>query len=260
MSPESSLEAPFSWGFKLPSMTVRSAAWRSLHDGRGAVQGRSRGIRRQARPRHGRDERSGGSDHASVQGLRRPERRQAPEANQPSTLATDSLFEPTLTTIEGLEAVAGAVISRFGGVDILVHCLGGSSTPGGGFMTAKEEFWQSELNLNLLAAVRLDRLLVPQMIERAAGVVIHVASIQRRLPLHESTIAYAAAKAALASYSKSLSKELDAKGVRVNTVSPGWIMTDRGRIAWSSASRRADTPTKKPARQSIIDAASAAFR
>ena len=36
-------------------LTVRSAAWRSLHDGRGAVQGRSRGIRRQARPRDGRD-------------------------------------------------------------------------------------------------------------------------------------------------------------------------------------------------------------
>jgi NAD(P)-dependent dehydrogenase (short-subunit alcohol dehydrogenase family) len=139
--------------------------------------------------------------------------------------AIDLFVQADLTTVEGVEELATAVKSEFGRVDVLIHCLGGSSTPGGGFAAATEQFWQEELNLNLLAAVRLDRLLVPQMIARGTGVIIHVASIQRRLPLHESTIAYAAAKAALASYSKSLSKELGPKGVRVNTVSPGWIMT-----------------------------------
>ena len=56
--------------------------------------------------------------------------------------------------------------------------------------------------------------------------IIHVTSIQRQLPLPEATIAYAAAKAALSNYSKSLSKEVSPKGVRVVRVSPGWVETD----------------------------------
>jgi NAD(P)-dependent dehydrogenase (short-subunit alcohol dehydrogenase family) len=57
-------------------------------------------------------------------------------------------------------------------------------------------------------------------------VIIHVTSIQRELPLPESTTAYAAAKAALSTYSKSLSKEVTPKGVRVVRVSPGWVETE----------------------------------
>lgn len=59
-----------------------------------------------------------------------------------------------------------------------------------------------------------------------SGVIIHVTSIQRVLPLPESTIAYAAAKAALSTYSKALSKEVTPKGIRVIRVSPGWIETE----------------------------------
>src|SRR5207249_6023868 len=80
-------------------------------------------------------------------------------------------------------------------------------------------------NLNLLPAVRMDRTLLPAMIEQGSGVIVHVTSIQRQLPLPESTIAYAAAKAALSNYSKGLSKEVGPKGVRVVRVSPGWVET-----------------------------------
>ena len=131
-----------------------------------------------------------------------------------------------LTTAEGGEALAKAAIDRLGGVDILAHVLGGSTTPGGGFVMLTDDYWLSELNLNLLAAVRLDRLLITQMIARGAGAVVHVTSIQSVLPLPDATTAYAAAKAALRTYSKSISKELGPKGVRVNAVSPGWIMTE----------------------------------
>ena len=131
-----------------------------------------------------------------------------------------------LTTAEGGEALAKAAIDRLGGVDILAHVLGGSTTPGGGFVMLTDDYWLSELNLNLLAAVRLDRLLIPQMIARGAGAVVHVTSIQSVLPLPDATTAYAAAKAALRTYSKSISKELGPKGVRVNAVSPDWIMTE----------------------------------
>ncbi|RYG18051.1 MAG: SDR family oxidoreductase [Caulobacteraceae bacterium] len=131
-----------------------------------------------------------------------------------------------LTTAEGAEALAKAALERPGGIDILAHVLGGSATPGGGFVALTDDHWLSELNLNLLAAVRLDRLLIPQMIERGSGAVVHVTSIQSVLPLPDATTAYASAKAALRTYSKSISKELGPKGVRVNTVSPGWIMTE----------------------------------
>lgn len=168
-------------------------------------------------------------------------------------LAKAFFIQADLSTQDGAQTVARAFSDRFGAPDIIVHCLGGSSTPGGGFQAATEEHWQAELNLNLLPAVRLDRLLVPGMIERGTGVVIHVASIQRRLPLHESTIPYAAAKAALASYSKSLSKELGPKGIRVNTVSPGWIRTSAAdrMVQRLAASNGVDEDT---ARQGIMDA------
>ncbi len=67
---------------------------------------------------------------------------------------------------------------------------------------------------------------VAALVEQGSGVVIHVTSIQDRMPLPEATIAYAAAKAALSNYSKALSKEVSPKGVRVVRVSPGWVETD----------------------------------
>jgi NAD(P)-dependent dehydrogenase (short-subunit alcohol dehydrogenase family) len=64
------------------------------------------------------------------------------------------------------------------------------------------------------------------MLAQGSGVIVHITSIQSRLPLPDATLAYAAAKAALANYSKALSKEVSPKGVRVVRVSPGWVETD----------------------------------
>lgn len=131
-----------------------------------------------------------------------------------------------LTTPKGCATLVAAVGERLGGVDVIVHMLGGSSAPAGGFAALTDAEWAKELDLNLMAAVRLDRELVPAMVTQGRGVVIHVTSIQRELPLPEATTAYAAAKAALSTYSKSLSKEVSPKGVRVVRVSPGWIETE----------------------------------
>lgn len=130
---------------------------------------------------------------------------------------TDDLSEEIfvaadLSTLQGCETVASAVQNRMGGVDIIIHMLGGSSAPAGGF---------AALDLNLMPAVRLDRALLPGMVAQGSGVAIHVTSIQCVLPLPEATIAYASAKAALSVYSKSLSKEVSPKGVRVLRVAPG---------------------------------------
>jgi NAD(P)-dependent dehydrogenase (short-subunit alcohol dehydrogenase family) len=131
-----------------------------------------------------------------------------------------------LMTAEGVETLADAVLHEWGGVDIVINVLGGSSTPGGGFAAITDQHWFAELNLNLMPAVRLDRALLPSMVSRGSGVIVHVSSIQRVLPLPDSTTAYAASKAALTTYSKSLSREVTPKGVRVLSVAPGWIETE----------------------------------
>lgn len=88
-----------------------------------------------------------------------------------------------------------------------------------------DEHWLEALNLNLLAAVRCDRSALPGMIERRSGVILHISSIQHRLPLYDATLAYAAAKGALNTYSKGLANEVGPLGVRVNAISPGFIET-----------------------------------
>ena len=142
---------------------------------------------------------------------------------KPSGFPGDAFVEADLTTEKGVHAVVDAVHQKLGGLDILVNVLGGSSAPSGGFAALDDAEWDKEFGLNLFPAVRLDRALIPGMVAQGSGVVIHVTSIQNRLPLPEATTAYASAKAALNTYSKSLSKEVSPKGVRVVRVSPGWI-------------------------------------
>jgi NAD(P)-dependent dehydrogenase (short-subunit alcohol dehydrogenase family) len=177
----------------------------------------------------------------------------AARSPRPDDLATDVYVQADLSQPDGAPALAKAVLEAWGGVDILVHTLGGSRSPGGGFAALTDDHWQEELNLNLMPAVRLDRLLLPQMIERGRGVVIHVSSIQRRLPLHDATIGYAAAKAALSNYSKALSKELGPKGVRVTAVAPGWIQTEASQALVSRISEAGGIDADA-ARQTIMDA------
>lgn len=131
-----------------------------------------------------------------------------------------------LSTVEGCAKAVKAVQDHFGGIDILINVLGGSTAPGGGYAALGDDEWAKELNLNLMPAVRLDRALLPAMIAQGDGVIVHVTSIQRQLPLPNSTTAYTAAKAALSTYSKSLSKEVTPKGIRVVRVSPGWVETE----------------------------------
>ncbi|WP_114953437.1 SDR family oxidoreductase [Sphingosinicella terrae] len=177
----------------------------------------------------------------------------AARSGRPDFVPADAFVEADLGTAEGVTRLAEAAAERLGPIDVIAHVLGGSTAPGGGFAALDDGHWSAEIALNLMGAVRLDRALVPAMLARGRGAIVHVASIQRRLPLPESTTAYAAAKAALAAYSKALSKEIGPKGIRVNVVSPGWIYTEAAealvkRIAASSGEGEA------AARQSILDA------
>jgi NAD(P)-dependent dehydrogenase (short-subunit alcohol dehydrogenase family) len=171
----------------------------------------------------------------------------------PDALSPRLFVQADVSTLAGTETVAAEVMEQLGGVDIIVHSVGGSKSPGGGFAGLTDQLWQDELSLNLLAAVRLDRLLVPHMIKQGSGAIVHISSIQRRLPLHESTIAYAAAKAALSTYSKALSKELGPKGIRVNAVAPGWIHTSASEAMVKRLAAHSGLD-EETARQGIMDA------
>ena len=99
----------------------------------------------------------------------------------------------------------------------------------------------NEVNSRFSGMVRLDRGLLPGMIKQGSGVIIYVSSIQRRLPLYEATLAYAAAKAALTTYSKGLSNEVGPKGIRVNTVAPGFIETSAAEALIERLSKQSGT-------------------
>lgn len=146
--------------------------------------------------------------------------------NKPETENSGMHFiAADLSTSKGAQKVIEEVKTIFGKLDILINNLGSSETPGGGFEVLTDEDWEQTFQANLFAPVRLDRGFLSEMIQQKSGVIIHIASIQGRLPLYDSTLPYAAAKAGLINYSKSLSNEVSPKGVRVLTVSPGWIMT-----------------------------------
>jgi NAD(P)-dependent dehydrogenase (short-subunit alcohol dehydrogenase family) len=144
----------------------------------------------------------------------------------PPNGTTDQFVQADITTREGIDQVVKVVMDRLGGLDILVHNVGGSAARGGGALALSDDDWQNAFDMNLFAAVRLDRAFLPSMLQQGSGVIIHISSIQRTLPLYDATLAYAAAKAALTNYSKGLSKEVSPKGIRVNSVAPGYTETD----------------------------------
>lgn len=143
----------------------------------------------------------------------------------PAGQTPDLFVQADVSTANGVAEVVERVTAVLGGVDILVHNVGGSSAPAGGFSVLRDEDWQRAIDANLFAAVRLDRAFVPGMLERRSGTIVHISSIQRRMPLFDATLAYAAAKAALTTYSKGLANEVGPRGVRVNVVAPGFTET-----------------------------------
>jgi NAD(P)-dependent dehydrogenase (short-subunit alcohol dehydrogenase family) len=164
----------------------------------------------------------------------------------------EQFIQADISTSEGVEEVIKTTLDRLGGLDILINSAGGSSAPSGGALALTDDDWQGTFDLNLFSAVRLDRGFLPSMLKQGAGVIIHISSIQRTLPLFEATLAYAAAKAALTNYSKGLSKEVGPHGIRVNSVAPGFTETEAATALIKRLAAQAGTDTAA-ARQGLID-------
>ena len=110
-------------------------------------------------------------------------------------------------------------------IDILVNNIGAAPARPGGFGEITDEDWQASLTLNLMAAVRTTRAALPVMLAAGKGAIVNISSANAFLP-DPAVMDYSAAKAALANFSKSLSKQVGPHGIRVNTISPGPVATD----------------------------------
>jgi len=130
-----------------------------------------------------------------------------------------------LTDSTAIAELTEKIIENYGTLDILINNVGGTSSPAGGFQMLGDEDWNRDIELNLLASIRLDRAMVPKMIEKNSGVVIHISSLNGKIPLYQSNFSYGVMKSALNAYSKTLANEVAKNGVRVNTVSPGMVKT-----------------------------------
>jgi NAD(P)-dependent dehydrogenase (short-subunit alcohol dehydrogenase family) len=129
-----------------------------------------------------------------------------------------------LTTPDGPAELVAAAVSEFGRLDLLVNNVGAVQPRTGGFLSVTDEEWIATLTINFLAAVRITRAALPHLLDHGRGTIVTVNSVNATLP-DPLVIDYSAAKAALANFSKSLSKEVGPQGVRVNTVSPGPVST-----------------------------------
>jgi NAD(P)-dependent dehydrogenase (short-subunit alcohol dehydrogenase family) len=146
--------------------------------------------------------------------------RKAPDETQLAGSDVFTFVPADLSSDAGANEFAEAVS---GPVDILVNNVGSAPARPDGFASISDEQWLQTLELNLLAAVRVTRRLVPKL--RAGAAIVTIASENSMLP-DPLVMDYSAAKSALLSFSKSLSKELAPSGIRVNSVSPGPVATD----------------------------------
>jgi NAD(P)-dependent dehydrogenase (short-subunit alcohol dehydrogenase family) len=144
-----------------------------------------------------------------------------------SDLAARTTVRPVpvdLTTPDGPARLVEAAVAAYGGLDVLVNNVGAVRPRTGGFLSVTDDDWLSALTINFLAAVRTTRAALPHLLDRGTGAIVTITSVNARLP-DPLVIDYSAAKAALANFSKSLSKEVASRGIRVNTISPGPVST-----------------------------------
>jgi NAD(P)-dependent dehydrogenase (short-subunit alcohol dehydrogenase family) len=129
-----------------------------------------------------------------------------------------------LSTPDGPASLIADAVGAYGRLDLLVNNVGAAHPRPGGFVSITDEDWLATLTLDLLATVRATRAALPHLLA-TRGTIVTVASVNAVLP-DPLVMDYSAAKAALASFCKSLSKEVGPQGVRVNTISPGPVATD----------------------------------
>lgn len=152
---------------------------------------------------------------------------------------TAAALQVDLGTPDGPAHLVRHALDQYGGIDLLVNNVAGTSNPAGGFLQLDDEAWLYTVNLTLMAAIRATRAALPSLLDRR-GVVVNISSVNAKLA-QPRLVAQSAAKAALSNLGKSLAEEFGGRGLRVNTISPGPVWTD----LWTSPDGPGDVLARK---------------
>jgi len=146
-----------------------------------------------------------------------------------------------VSALDVARRVVERALARFAGLDVLVNNAGIAQTEPRDTWDAPEEVWDRVIRVNLRSIYACSRAAIPAMLERGGGSVVNVASIAASVSVGGA--AYAASKGAIVSYTRHVARELAARGVRVNCVSPGFMRTPM-----STGERLGLTPEQQDAR------------
>ncbi len=149
------------------------------------------------------------------------------EAKHWQTLQRDAGFDieilyADVTQFSDCETLATLVKERFGRIDVLVNNAG--TTMDSSFKKMSPEQWHNVMDANITSVFNMTRNILPVMLENEYGRIISISSINGEKG-QIGQCNYAASKAALFGFTKSLAQEVARKGVTVNTISPGYIQT-----------------------------------
>lgn len=146
-----------------------------------------------------------------------------------------------VATHEGASLVVARALDRFGGLDVLVNNAGIAQRDLEETWNTSESTWDEVLRVNLKSVYLCSKLAIPHMLARGSGAIVNVASIAASCSVGGS--AYGAAKGGILSYTRQVSRELAARGVRINCVSPGYMRTPM------STGERRGVPVEEQERQ-----------
>ncbi|KKD59585.1 3-ketoacyl-ACP reductase [Grimontia sp. AD028] len=128
-----------------------------------------------------------------------------------------------VTSAESIEAVLKAIKEEFGDIDILVNNAG--ITRDNLLMRMKDDEWQDIMDTNLTSIFRMSKAVLRAMMKKRKGRIINVGSVVGTMG-NAGQANYAAAKAGVVGFTKSMAREVASRGITVNTVAPGFIETD----------------------------------
>jgi NAD(P)-dependent dehydrogenase (short-subunit alcohol dehydrogenase family) len=147
----------------------------------------------------------------------------------------EALFVQTDATDDAsVRAAVAACVARFGRLDVLFNCAGGSSPADAAVTDVELGVLQQALDLNLRSAFLCCRHAIPELVRAGGGSIVNMASVvalDGSMPLH----AYAAAKGAVISLTRSLAGRYSPERIRANVICPGMVLTERIRARFDAA-------------------------
>jgi 3-oxoacyl-[acyl-carrier protein] reductase len=170
----------------------------------------------------------------------------AAEEIRKATGATVHALRGDVSRKDDVDRMVASALERLGQLDVLVLNAGGP--PPGSFLSLTPHEWEAATQLTLLSAVYLCYAVVPHMIERGEGSIVATQSVSVKQPLQDLILSNSL-RMAVIGLMKSLANELGPKGIRVNSINPGWTRTERvEQLLADRATRNQTSPAEEAAR------------